>query len=101
MNYTKQCGQQRFLKVERLELRYLLSAVGFVARELVESDAKGARSVYAADVDGDVDVLYGSIGSIGWYENSDGQGTLLRQQVISTKVFDAVCCHEYSERNFQ
>ena len=63
---------------------------GFGPQQVISTLAKDARSVIAADVDGDgdLDVLSAS-GSqfdneIAWYENTDGVGGFGPQQVIST-----------------
>ena len=62
----------------------------FGAQQVITTNADGARSVYAADVDSDggVDVLSASLvdGKIAWYENTDGQGTFGAQQVITTNA---------------
>ena len=51
------------------------------------NEANGARSVYAADLDGDgdADVLSASRfdDKIAWYENTDGKGAFGNQQVIA------------------
>lgn len=74
---------------EFLEPRCLLSAVGFVAHELVRpNDASRPTSVYATDLDGDgdMDVLSASLGQkIAWYENRDGKGAFGEGQVITTE----------------
>jgi len=56
-------------------------------------DADSARSVYAADVDGDgdIDTFSASSGDnkIAWYENTDGQGNFGPQQVITNAALGA------------
>jgi len=60
----------------------------FGNQQVITTAAGGARSVYAADLDGDsdLDVLSASFDDdkIAWYENTDGKGTYGNQQVIST-----------------
>ena len=57
---------------------------------MITAAADYARSVYAADVDGDgdLDVLSASMRDhkIAWYENTDGAGTFGPQQVITSAV---------------
>jgi hypothetical protein len=61
---------------------------GFGPQQLISTQANGANSVEAADVDGDGDLdvlsasLYGNDSKIAWYENTDGKGTFGNQQVI-------------------
>jgi hypothetical protein len=68
-------------------------AGGFGAQRVIAAEAGGARSIVAADVDGDgdADVLSARYNDdmIVWYENLDGAGSFGTQQVIST-VVDAV-----------
>ena len=63
-------------------------AGSFGTQQVISTAADGARSVFAADVDGDgdLDVLSASSvdDKIAWYENTDGAGTFGAQQVIST-----------------
>ena len=60
----------------------------FGPQRVISTNADGAESVYAADVDGDgdLDVLSASRtdDKIAWYENTDGLGTFGAQQIIST-----------------
>ena len=60
----------------------------FGLQKLITTEADGARSVHAADLDGDgdVDILSASSGDhkIAWYENTDGRGNFGEQQVITT-----------------
>ncbi len=60
----------------------------FGTQQVISTAAQYARSVFAADVDGDgdLDVLSASYtdDKIAWYENTDGNGTFGSQQVIST-----------------
>ena len=70
---------------------YSLGApVSFGSQNTITTQADGAWSVYAADLDGDgdIDVLSASQNDdkIAWYENTDGQGTLSTQKTISTQA---------------
>ncbi len=71
-------------------------AVGqdFGDQQVITTEAKGARSVYATDLDGDgdVDVLSASYydDKIAWYENLGG-GSFGPQQVITTHANGASC----------
>ena len=60
----------------------------FGPQQVITTEAGGAWSVYAVDVDGDgdVDVLSASRDDdkIAWYENTDGNGTFGPQQVITS-----------------
>ena len=60
----------------------------FGSEQLITTAAIGARSVYAADLDGDgdLDVLSASPldAKLAWYENTDGVGTFGSQQVITS-----------------
>ncbi len=60
----------------------------FGGQQIISSEAEGAQSVYAIDVDadGDMDVLSASFNDdkIAWYENIDGTGVFGAQQVISS-----------------
>ena len=63
-------------------------AGSFGSQQVISTAADEARSVFAADVDGDgdLDVLSASEvdDKIAWYENTDGAGSFGSQQVIST-----------------
>ena len=63
-----------------------LSAQISFQEQIISTEANGAASVYAADIDGDgdMDVLSASWNDkkIAWYEN-DGQGLFGVQQIIS------------------
>ncbi len=65
----------------------------FIMQQIITTDAAGALSVYAADLDGDgdMDVLSASYcdDKIAWYENTDGQGTFGPQQIITTDAIFA------------
>ncbi len=67
----------------------------FGPQQVITTLADGARSVLAADVDGDgdTDVLSASSNDnkVAWYENTDGQGSFGPQLVIST-----LASHAYS-----
>ena len=62
----------------------------FSSQQVITTAADGARSVYAADLDGDgdMDVLsaskYDYTEKVAWYENTDGLGSFGTQQVITT-----------------
>jgi hypothetical protein len=62
----------------------------FGAQQIITTNADGAFSVYATDIDGDgdMDVLSSSVfdNKIAWYENTDGQGSFGAQQIITTNV---------------
>jgi hypothetical protein len=64
----------------------------FNSRQVITTEAVGADSVYAADLDadGDLDVLSASYddGEIAWYAN-DGTGQFGSQQVITTEAVGA------------
>ncbi len=65
----------------------------FGAQQVITTYANNARSVYAADIDGDgdQDVLSASSvdDKIAWYENTDGNGAFGEQQVITDSAFAA------------
>jgi len=65
----------------------------FGPQQVITTDAFGATSVFAADLDrdGDADVLSatGNFGRITWYENTDGLGNFGPQRVITTDAFGA------------
>jgi hypothetical protein len=60
----------------------------FGSQQVISTNALNARSVRAADIDGDgaIDVVSASNSDdkIAWYQNTDGQGSFGSQQVIST-----------------
>ena len=62
----------------------------FGPQQVITSAFNGARSVFAADLDGDgdLDVLSASVydAKIAWYENTDGFGAFGPQQVITTSA---------------
>ena len=59
----------------------------FGTQQIITANAIGAKSVYAADLDGDgdMDVLSSSEvdEKVAWYKNLDGLGNFGSQQVIS------------------
>ena len=63
-------------------------AGGFGPQLVISANALSARTVHAADLDGDadLDVLSASAGDhkVAWYENTDGAGAFGDEQVIST-----------------
>ena len=81
---------------------FLLSFLGcslalnaqFGSQQIITVEASGARSVFAADLDGDgdKDILSASEGDdkVAWYENVDGLGTFGEQQIITTNLQAAV-----------
>ena len=62
----------------------------FSTQKTITTQADSAKSVYAADLDGDGDLDVLSASSIddkvAWYENTDGQGTFSTQKTISTQT---------------
>ena len=72
----------------------LMSQGLFGAQQVISTDADSARSVHAADVDGDgdIDILSASFvdDKIAWYENTDGLGNFGAQQTISTNADAAI-----------
>ncbi|WP_339917489.1 T9SS type A sorting domain-containing protein [Yeosuana marina] len=62
----------------------------FGVQQIISSNANGASSVYATDIDndGDMDVLSSSQWDkkVAWYENIDGKGTFGVQQIISSNA---------------
>jgi len=65
----------------------------FGTQQIITTNADGAMSVYAADIDGDsdMDIVSASYkdSKISWYENIDGQGNFSAQQVITTNASGA------------
>ncbi len=65
----------------------------FGPQRIMSSEAVFARSVFAADLDGDgdIDVLSASTNDnkIAWYENIDGAGNFGPQQVITSGAYQA------------
>ena len=95
------CFRSRFLALARALLLIALHHVviqpisaqtTFGPQQVITTAAEGARSVYAADLDGDgdLDVLSASFldDKIAWYENTDGTGNFGPQQVITTATED-------------
>jgi hypothetical protein len=72
---------------------YRNTAGGFASQNVITKKVKGARAVFAADLDGDgnQDVLSASKsdGKIAWYENTSGYGTFSKQKVITTNAAGA------------
>ena len=66
----------------------------FGPQQIITTSADGARSVYAADIDGDgeMDVLSASVldGHLAWYENTDGLGNFSSQQIINVNYHTSV-----------
>ena len=63
----------------------------FGPQQIITTDAEGVRSVYAADLDGDLDMDVISASpddnKIAWYENTDGLGTFGSQQILILYAF--------------
>ncbi|NQV38027.1 MAG: tandem-95 repeat protein [Candidatus Marinimicrobia bacterium] len=59
----------------------------FGPQQIISSQAIGAQSVFAADIDGDVDIDVLSAShtdnKVAWYENLDGLGTFGNEQIIT------------------
>jgi len=66
----------------------------FGSQQIITTNADGARSVFATDLDGDgdLDILSVSVldDTVAWYENTDGLGNFGPQQVITTNADGAV-----------
>lgn len=69
----------------------------FSAQKIISSNANGASSVYAADLDndGDMDVMAALFvaDDIVWYENTDGLGTFGSEQLITSNANEASSVH--------
>jgi len=65
----------------------------FGEQNIISTEVLNPREIFSADLDadGDMDVLSASYddNKIVWYENSDGKGTFLYQNVISTNAQNA------------
>lgn len=66
----------------------------FAPQQVISIQAANARSVFAADLDGDgdMDVISASEGDekVAWYENLDGMGDFGAEQLITTSLEDAI-----------
>ncbi|OQW99272.1 MAG: hypothetical protein BWK80_63235, partial [Desulfobacteraceae bacterium IS3] len=62
----------------------------FTEKQVIASDADGAKSLFAGDLDGDgdPDILSASENDdkIVWYENTDGKGSYVEKQVITIEA---------------
>ncbi len=69
----------------------------FGGQQVLSNTALLARSVHAADIDGDGDVDALSAAALGgviaWYENTDGQGAFGEPQNITTRAANAYVVH--------
>ena len=79
--------------VAALMLASPIAAQGFAPQEVVTSLVDGPYAIYAADIDGDLDIDILSASrddnTIAWYENTDGLGTFGGQRIISTTAYRA------------
>ncbi len=73
---------------------YVNTHAQFGPQQIITTNAVGAISVYATDIDGDgdMDVLSASQNDdkIAWYENTDGQGSFGSQQIITINADKAI-----------
>jgi hypothetical protein len=71
-------------------INYVNAEAQFGSQQIITTNANGASSVYAVDLDGDgdIDVLSASVGDskIAWYENTDGLGKFGSPQIITTNA---------------
>ena len=60
----------------------------FGSQRVISTEADGARSVFAADVDGDVDALSASLytDEIAWYENRGGPRAATADRPVSSHL---------------
>jgi hypothetical protein len=59
----------------------------FDLRQAIATSSRGVRAIYAADLDGDVDVdIVSASTDIAWYENVNGRGVFGNRCVVSTDV---------------
>jgi len=66
----------------------------FEEQQIITTNADGASTVFAVDLDldGDIDVISSSFldNKIAWYENTDGQGNFSEQIIITDEAIGAV-----------
>ncbi len=69
----------------------------FGVEQIISTSANGARDVFAADIDGDLDMdivaAASAIDTILWYENMDGSGTFGTGQIINSNLNGALAIY--------